>query len=111
MTHRQTRRTFLQQSAMVGAGFWVGTAAVGAERSAPNKLNLAFIGVGGRGASNMGGMAGENVVALCDVNEQNLAAAAAKHPRARKYRDFRKLYDDVRDVDAVVVSTTEHTHA
>src|SRR5207253_5659735 len=58
-----------------------------------------------------GSIATENVVALCDVDEQNLSSAAAKHGKARTYRDFRKLFDNARDIDAVVVSTTEHTHA
>jgi predicted dehydrogenase len=61
-----------------------------------------------------GGGAGggaENVVALCDVNARNLDKAAQEFPAARKYADFRKLLDDANDIDAVVVSTTEHTHA
>ena len=55
----------------------------------------------------------ENIVALCDVNARNLAAAAAKAPGAKEFRDYRKLYDQLKDseFDAVVVSTTEHTHA
>jgi predicted dehydrogenase len=46
-----------------------------------------------------------------DVDERNLDRAAAKHPHARKYTDFRRLFDDAKTFDAVVVSTTEHTHA
>src|SRR5262249_4607110 len=59
------------------------------------------------------GMLGENSVALCDVSEANLNKAAQKATQARKFRDFRKLYDDLKDseFDAVVVSSTEHTHA
>src|SRR6185312_9597494 len=53
----------------------------------------------------------ENIVALCDVFEPAVDRAAEKHPRARRYRDFRRLYDHANDFDAVVVSTTEHTHA
>ena len=75
------------------------------------KLNIAIIGVGGRGASNMGQVETENIVALCDVNVENLNAAAEKHPSARKVTDFRRLYDHSNEFDAVVVSTTEHTHA
>ncbi|MBM3878405.1 MAG: Gfo/Idh/MocA family oxidoreductase [Verrucomicrobia bacterium] len=82
------------------------------EAAAPNaKLNLAIIGCGGRGGGNLAAVSAENIVALCDVNARNLEAAAAKHPSARKYIDFRKLYDDAKDIDAVVVSTAEHTHA
>lgn len=79
--------------------------------SPQEKLNLAIIGCGGRGAGNLAEVASENIVALCDVNARNLDAAAVRHPRARKYTDFRRLYDQANDIDAVVVSTAEHTHA
>jgi predicted dehydrogenase len=84
--------------------------------AAPNsRLNVAFIGVGGRGGSNLKEIAKEggrvDVGALCDVNEQNLYAAAAKHSGAAKFKDFRRLYDEAKDIDAYVISTTEHTHA
>jgi len=80
-------------------------------RNLNDKLNIAAIGVGGRGTVNLRGVVSENIVALCDVYEPAIDQAAAKYPHARCYRDFRKLYDNARDVDAVVVSTTEHTHA
>jgi predicted dehydrogenase len=67
--------------------------------------------VGGRGGANLKSLASENVVALCDVNGENLARAAQTYPKAKKYVDFRRLYDDAKLFDAVVVSTTEHTHA
>src|SRR5919202_2163141 len=106
------RREFLTHAAAAGAGFWVaGTSAARPARSPAEKLNIAAVGVGGRGAANLGAVAGENVVALVDVDENNLARAAAKFPRARTYHDFRKLFDRAKDFDAVVVSTTEHTHA
>jgi predicted dehydrogenase len=76
-----------------------------------NKLNVAVIATGGRGGSNLESVSSENIVALCDVNAKNLASAAARHPRAWKCSDFRKLFDRARDFDAVVVSTCEHTHA
>ncbi len=81
--------------------------------ASPNeKLNVAIIGCGGRGAGNLGEIAAsENIVALCDVNERNLDAAAARHPAARKFTDFRRLFDDAKSFDAVAVSTAEHTHA
>ena len=76
-----------------------------------NKLNIAIIGTGSRGGSNLEAVASENIVALCDVNGKNLDKAAAKFPQARKYVDFRKMFDRAREFDAVVVSTCEHTHA
>lgn len=80
---------------------------------AGKKLDVVIIGCGGRGAGNMGEIAGagENIVALCDVNQQNLAAAARQFPGAKTFSDFRKLYDEFKSFDAVAVSTAEHTHA
>jgi predicted dehydrogenase len=107
---RPTRRQF--GSALVGS---VGVALAGPAfvraRNVNEKLNIAIIGVGGRGAANLVGVAAENIVALCDVFEPAIDRAAVKFPNARRYRDFRKLYDHAGEFDAVVVSTTEHTHA
>ncbi|MFG0332853.1 MAG: Gfo/Idh/MocA family protein [Maioricimonas sp. JB049] len=109
-----TRRDFLARSAAAGA---VLAAPAILSAASPNEtLNLAFIGVGGRGGSNLKTMTSQghvdvNVVALCDVNGANLDRAASMFPKARKYVDFRKLFDKTNDIDAVVVSTTEHTHA
>ena len=80
-------------------------------RNLNEKLNIAIIGVGGRGGDNLRRVASENIVALCDVFEPSLGRAAVNYPQARRYGDFRKLYDNAREFDAVVVSTTEHTHA
>ena len=115
----RTRREFLAGSAAAAAAALSAPAILqGAPISASfapsdQKLRLAIIGCGGRGGANMQEMLGEEIVALCDVNEKNLRRAAQKAPKARLYRDFRKLYDELRDgeFDGVVVSTTEHTHA
>src|SRR5437870_6229381 len=104
-----TRRQFLYNSGIVAGGLALAGKAAArpqSRRLSPNeKLNLAIIGVGGRGAEDIKQVSTENIVALCDVNENNLDAAAAKHPGARKYVDFRKLYDESKDIDAVVVAT------
>jgi len=76
-----------------------------------SKLNIAMIGTGRRGAANTQSVGSENIVALCGVNSTLLDAAAAKFPQAKRYADFRKMYDDARDFDAVVVSICEQTHA
>lgn len=77
-----------------------------------SRLAIAAIGVGGRGGHNLSQVSGEEIVAVCDVNGKALAAAGAKHPGARQFLDFRALYDQVgQKIDAVVVSTCEHTHA
>jgi len=108
-----TRRQFIFCSAMAAsATALTGYAAARPRRvSANDKLNIAIIGAGGRGTTNIKEVGDENIVALCDVNEERLNAAASKLPQARKYVDFRKLYDESKDIDAVVVCTTEHTHA
>ena len=106
-----SRRSFLGRSLALGSAFTAPAILRAENRS--DKLRIAVIGCGGRGASNLAGVAGEQVVALCDVNAKAIEAAAAKAPTARHYADFRRLYDDLKpaDYDAVVVSTTEHTHA
>jgi hypothetical protein len=106
-----TRRQFLEATGLATAAVMVGFPALLRARSPNDKLNIAVIGCGGRGADNPAEVSSENIVALCDVNERNLDAAATKFPKARKYIDFRKLYDDTEDIDAVVISCAEHTHA
>jgi predicted dehydrogenase len=85
----------------------------GPGNTAPSdKLNVAGIGVGGRGADNLAGIgATEKIVALCDVDDNTLNAAAKRYPGARKYRDFRQMLQQEKDIDAVVVSTPDHVHA
>ncbi len=113
MIHQSSRRQFLQSSLGAGAALLAGPALLKA--ASPNgKLNLAFIGVGGRGAGNLAAIAadpGVHVTALCDVNRNTLQAAQQKYPQARSYVDFRELYTKLDDIDGVVVSTAEHTHA
>lgn len=75
-----------------------------------NKLNIAVIGVAGRGGANLGGVAKENIVALCDVDSNKLAGALKRFPKAKTYKDWRKCLEQ-KDIDAVVCSTTDHTHA
>ncbi|HXJ60669.1 MAG TPA: Gfo/Idh/MocA family oxidoreductase [Verrucomicrobiae bacterium] len=106
-----TRRQFLRSTGALTTTAVLGFPAIVRARSPGESLNVAVIGVGGRGASNLGEMGSENIVALCDVNERNLDAAAQRHPQARKFADYRRLYDDVKNLEAVVVSCAEHTHA
>jgi predicted dehydrogenase len=104
------RRAFLQSSVLAG-GLALAAPRFLRARDTHNKLNIAIIGSGGRGAANLAGVSSENIVALCDVSEIALNQAAKKHPKARKEVDFRKLFDHAKEFDAVVVSTCEHTHA
>ncbi len=80
-------------------------------RNLNEKLNIALIGVHRRGEHNMKQFPDENIAAICDVVEPFLNRAAEIHPAAKTYRDFRKMFDRAADFDAVVVSTTEFTHA
>jgi hypothetical protein len=109
-SNRFSRRQFTRTMLAAGAAVTAAPAFLRGQNLG-NKLNIAVIGTGGRGGSNLQSVSSENIVALCDVNENNLNAAAAKHSSARKYTDFRKLFDGPNDFDAVVVSTCEHTHA
>jgi predicted dehydrogenase len=118
MTPRSTRRHFLGASAAAAAGAWGAGRLLGQSvpsgPSANEKINVAFIGVGGKGADNLGNLSSNkrvNVVALCDVDGRTLGGAAQKHPSAKQYRDYRKLLDDARDFDAAVVTVPDHHHA
>jgi predicted dehydrogenase len=85
----------------------------GAGETPPNeKLNIASIGVGGMGAGDVNDVRSENIVALCDVDQRNAAGTFKNHPKAKQYRDFRKMFDELeKQIDAVTVSTPDHTHA
>jgi predicted dehydrogenase len=77
------------------------------------KICIAGIGVGGQGGADLQNLSGENIVALCDVDRSSHSAASfEKWPKARQYRDFRKMLDEIENkIDAVVVGTPDHTHA
>ncbi|HLB73098.1 MAG TPA: Gfo/Idh/MocA family oxidoreductase [Sedimentisphaerales bacterium] len=109
--NKMKRRTFLKQSAVIGAGLVVAKSGILRAGNSPNeKLNIAVIGVGGRGGSNMNDVRSENIVALCDVNADNLDSAAKQFPDAKTYVDWRKCLEQ-KNIEAVVCSTTDHTHA
>ncbi len=109
-TSKLTRRQFTGAVAAGAAGLFAAPAILRGQ-DLNSKLNIAIIGAGGRGRSNTRGVSTENIVALCDVHEPSLEAAAQPFPNARKEVDFRKLFDRPQDFDAVVVSTCEHSHA
>ncbi len=76
------------------------------------KVNIAGIGVGNRGWTVIRQMEAHNIVAICDVDAKYLRKASERYPNARKYKDFRKLIDwEESNIDAVVVCSTDHTHA
>lgn len=113
--HR-SRREFLQKAVLAGTA--VATRPlVAAEKGGRQpvgkgrKLNLAVIGVAGRGGANLNGVAAENIVALCDIDRTRLAPAAKRFPHAKTYDDYRRVFDNHKDLDGVVVSTPDHMHA
>ncbi|HZM01742.1 MAG TPA: Gfo/Idh/MocA family oxidoreductase [Candidatus Saccharimonadales bacterium] len=104
-----TRRQFLSRSSAAFAGLWLTNRSFG--KISPNeKLNLGIIGTANRAAADLQYVSTENIVALCDVDADYLAAAQQKFPGAKTYRDFRKMLER-KDLDAVVVGTPDHTHA
>src|SRR5262245_57309409 len=109
-SRRITRREFIG-GALAGAGVVAAAPAILRGQSLNDKLNIAIIGAGGRGAANLKGVGSENIVVLCDVNRTALDAAGVQYPKARKVADLRRVFDQPGAFDAVVVSTCEHTHA
>lgn len=107
---RYNRRQFLATSGF-GAASLLAMPALVRGRNLNEKLNLAIVGCGGRGGSNLRSVESETITALCDVNEANLEDAGQRHKEAKRYVDFRELYEHANGFDAVVVSTCEHTHA
>ncbi len=82
------------------------------QAAANDKINLAQIGVGGRGWADLQGVGSENIVAFADVDQRQMNKANEKFPNAKRFRDFRKMLDEVENqIDAVVVATPDHTHA
>ncbi|CAN5779892.1 Gfo/Idh/MocA family oxidoreductase [soil metagenome] len=112
MRHRTNRRDFFKQTALAGAGLWVvGSGSHLLARSANDKLNIGIIGTGGRGGGNIDGVKEENIVALCDIDQDRLGQAGNRFPEAKTFQDFRKLLEECDNLDAVVISTPDHTHA
>jgi len=119
-----TRREFIGRSAATAAGFMIIPRRVlgGTGYKAPSDmLNIGCIGVGGKGSSDIRSVSSENIVALCDVDdrqmvdflnsEHNTPEQKARYEKANKYKDFRMLLEKERNIDAVTVSTPDHTHA
>jgi len=108
-----TRRQFLSRTSAAVGTVTLAFPFVGRVLGANERINIACIGVGGKGDSDSSDAArcGGNIVAICDVDRNTLAKKAKQFPQARQYTDFRKLLDEMgRDIDAVTVSTPDHTH-
>ena len=117
-----SRRKFIQYSTLAASAITIVPRHVlgGPGYVAPSdKLNIGCVGVGGKGRVDVSGVSSENIIALCDVDEKRATAAKNRfdknaydaHPDARKYKDFREMLEKESDLDAVTISTPDHTHA
>jgi predicted dehydrogenase len=109
-----TRRSFVGRSAAAAVGITVLPSHVigGLGHMAPSdKLNIAGIGIGGKGAVNLKNMVGQNIVALCDVDWDYAAPVFETYPKAKKWKDYRKMLDKQKNIDACLIATPDHTHA
>lgn len=110
-----TRRSFVGEVASTTAAFTIVPSHVLGKRHVPpsDKLNVACIGVGGMGASDVRGMGAiETIYAMCDVDEKNAADSFNAFPKAKRYKDYREMLDkEARNIDAVTVTIPDHSHA
>jgi predicted dehydrogenase len=109
-----SRRQFLATSAAatIASGYFINSAPAAESKSPNEKLNILIVGTANKGWDNVINLDSENIAALCDVDSNYLAQAAEKYPKATKHRDFRKAIEaEAKNIDAVVVSTADHTHA
>ena len=117
MSSRFSRRDFLKTGAVAAslAAANVSVPAFCQDKAPSDKLNIAFVGTAGmRGADHFRAInaAHENIVAICDVDSKLLNAAGKQFaPQAQKFADFRKMLEEVKDLDAVLITTPDHTHA
>ena len=112
-THSISRRHFIAASTAAAAVQIVPRHVLGGAGQTPpsEKLNLAGIGIGGMGSGDIRAVASQNIVALCDVDQNALARNAKTFPKAKLYSDFRKMLDEQKEIDGVVVATPDHNHA
>ncbi len=116
MSNGMSRRKFLQSSTAAAIGLAVvPNTVLGKDfgHTAPSdKLNILGVGIGGRGASVLRGLETENIIGLCDVDWKYAKGVFDRYPNAKRYKDYRKMYDEMlKDADAVMVATADHTHA
>ena len=112
MKFTPNRRQFIKSTSLAAGALMFGVPTLLRGQNLNSKLNIAAIGAGGKGASDTDACAGENIVALCDVDTDRCAGQIKKYSNAKFFRDFRKMFDEMgKGIDAVTVSTPDHFHA
>ena len=113
--NKLTRRNFIANTATAAAGITILPSNVIAgfgHKPPSDKLNIAGIGVGGMGHNNLRNMETENIVALCDVDRKYAGRNSfTRWPLAKKYMDYREMFDTQKNIDAVLIATPDHSHA
>jgi predicted dehydrogenase len=104
------RRSFLQRTALATAALSFPFVSARNVLGANERLNIAAIGAGGKGAVDVDGCSSENIYALCDVDEKNAGGTFQKFPKAKLFKDFRKMLEQEKGIDAVTISTPDHMH-
>lgn len=116
----ESRRGFLKKTGIALAGMMVAPTIVPpsvlgkthGHKAPSDKLNILGVGIGGRGAADLAAMETENIIGLCDVDWKYAGHVFDKYPNAKRYSDYRRMYDDMlKSADAVMVATADHTHA
>jgi predicted dehydrogenase len=105
-----SRRQFMGGAAAAAMAFTIVPSHVLAQPPS-NKLNIAGVGIGGMGGSNVRACRDENIVALCDVDEKYAGKVFQSYPKAKVWFDFREMLDKQKDIEAVIVATPDHLHA
>ncbi|MBQ5410999.1 MAG: Gfo/Idh/MocA family oxidoreductase, partial [Bacteroidales bacterium] len=124
MSKEMSRRSFLKTGTAVAAGLAVAPNIIIAGEpssrkkdkkkkvAANDKLNILGVGIGGRGAADLKEMETENIIGLCDVDWKYAAHVFDRYPQAKRYNDYRVMFDEMLDkADAVMIATADHTHA
>jgi predicted dehydrogenase len=110
MSRRVTRREFIRTTGFAASSILF-LPHLAQAKGANDKLNIAIIGAGGRGGACHGAARGQNPVAICDVDEGRLAGAAKSFPEStKKFTDYRKMLEEIKEIDAVMVATADHSH-
>ena len=119
MSNEMSRRTFLKTGTAAAIGLTMATDEVLAKAKAKkkavapsDKLNIIGVGIGGRGSADLKGMESQNIIGLCDTDWAYAKHVFERYPEAKRYNDWRVCYDEMlKDADAVMVATADHTHA